>query len=215
MAETTIQPGQKFGRLTAISFHSQRPQGRGQPKLTWICKCTCGKRAEVTPHRLTSGHIKSCGCLQGDCRTKHTMHKAPEYRTWAHMKQRCRPDKPQYAPDYSERGITVCDEWKRDFMAFYRAVGPKPTPKHELDRIDNDKGYEPGNVRWATRAEQTRNTRSTVLITFQGITLCRTEWARKLDISVETLRARLRNWSVERALTAPISKAPLRCPHSR
>lgn len=80
----------------------------------------------------------------------------PEYRAWQLMLRRTDPDSRQ-AADYYSRGIRVCSEWRTDFVSFLRDVGKKPTPDHSLDRIDNDGNYEPGNVRWATRAEQRRN----------------------------------------------------------
>lgn len=93
---------------------------------------------------------------------KHGMIGTPEYKTWARMKNRCfNVGGPDY-PNYGGRGITVCEEWRSDFMAFFNHVGPRPTPKHSIDRIDNDKGYEPGNVRWATVAEQNLNRRPIV-----------------------------------------------------
>jgi hypothetical protein len=83
----------------------------------------------------------------------------PEYRAWCGAKSRCADKKGYASKYYRDRGITVCDEWKCDFHAFFKHIGPKPTPKHTLDRIDNDRGYEPGNVRWATMTAQARNRR--------------------------------------------------------
>ena len=89
--------------------------------------------------------------------------KTPEYRAWRHMLTRGRNPNATRADRYVLRGITVCDEWLpggdgRGFDRFLAHVGNKPSPKHSLDRIDNDVGYRPGNVRWATQSEQMRNT---------------------------------------------------------
>lgn len=79
------------------------------------------------------------------------------------MNARCSEKVPKTTQrNYIRRGIRVCDEWKHSFEAFFRDVGPRPSPLHSLDRIDNDKGYEPGNVRWATRSEQRRNKRCSI-----------------------------------------------------
>lgn len=83
----------------------------------------------------------------------------PLNATWHSMIRRCHdPEHPSYF-DYGARGITVCDRWRESFVRFVVDMGPKPTPTHSLDRINNDGDYEPGNVRWATRAEQRANQR--------------------------------------------------------
>jgi hypothetical protein len=89
----------------------------------------------------------------------HGMRNTAEYGVWARMITRCenpRRDKWEY---YGGRGITVSPLWRHDFAAFYAEVGPRPSVIHSIDRIDNDRGYEPGNVRWATKREQRANQR--------------------------------------------------------
>jgi hypothetical protein len=91
---------------------------------------------------------------------KHGLIHTPEYNAWALMKDRClNPNSSNY-PNWGGRGITVCQEWVDGFTVFFHDVGPRPTPQHSLDRIDNEKGYEPGNVRWASKLQQTHNRRS-------------------------------------------------------
>lgn len=96
---------------------------------------------------------------------RHGGNRTPEWYTWCGLRQRClNPNNPAY-PRYGGRGIGVAPEWlgKHGFSAFLEHVGKRPTPDHSLDRIDNDRGYEPGNVRWATAAQQAHNTRKTKL----------------------------------------------------
>ena len=93
--------------------------------------------------------------------TKHGMTHSDEFRTWMHMRQRCNPKyaRPHEIEHYVDRGIKVCESWETSFANFYADMGPRPSPKHSIDRIDNDGHYEPGNVRWATSVEQNRNRR--------------------------------------------------------
>jgi hypothetical protein len=87
---------------------------------------------------------------------------APEYGTWTCMWRRCRDTKDEHYPRYGGRGITVCDEWA-SYAAFLADMGRKPSKLHTLDRIDNDKGYNKANCRWATATEQNRNSSQTNL----------------------------------------------------
>jgi hypothetical protein len=121
---------------------------------------------------------------------------------WKSMVQRCtNPRNPSY-PSYGARGITVCDRW-RSYAQFAADMGPRPEGA-SLDRIDGTKGYEPGNVRWATKKEQGLNRSTTRLVEFRGTSLSILDWARRTGIDDATIGRRLdRGWSVERALTTP------------
>lgn len=138
------------------------------------------------------------------------MCKTDEYNAWQHIRSRCyNKNSPAY-PEYGGRGITVCDRWLESFENFYADMGPKPSRKHSIDRYpDNDGPYSPSNCRWATRAEQNRNTRQNVILEFNGKRMCLTEWADLLGICKTTLFARIQRdgWSVERALTTPADPA--------
>lgn len=119
------------------------------------------------------------------------------------MRARClNPNDTAYG-HYGARGITICERWER-FENFFADMGDCP-PKGELERIDNDGDYEPDNCRWATRAEQLRNTRRTILIEYEGKTWCRTDLAAHLGIHDSTLRERIRRgWPPERWADTPI-----------
>lgn len=131
--------------------------------------------------------------------------KGRAYRAWRNMKTRCRNPNPKRACHkwYRDRGIDVCERWAASFETFLADVGLPPTASHSLDRIDNDRGYEPGNVRWATSKEQVRNSRKVLMMTHDGFTGTLTDWAARLGITPTTLSWRLRHWTQERALTSP------------
>ncbi len=115
-----------------------------------------------------------------------------EYRIWQAIKDRCLNSHNKSYEHYGGRGISVCPEWRDSFEIFFAYVGPRPTPKHSIDRIDNDKGYGPGNVRWATQPEQSRNTSKNRLIEIDGRRLCLTDWAILYGKSPSLVRARVR-----------------------
>jgi hypothetical protein len=131
---------------------------------------------------------------------------SPEYRAWLNMKSRCFSQSYRDRHRYSGRGITVCQEWVESYEAFYQAVGPRPGPGYSLDRYpDNNGNYEPGNVRWATKKEQSRNRHDNHLLTFEGQTKPLTAWAEERRVEPYILFARIQAWGpVERALTEPV-----------
>lgn len=153
--------GKRFGMLTV------EKQSHVDRYVYWNCVCDCGNKSVVRSSRLVSGNTTSCGCYRKELiRTKATTHgnagathseSSLEYRTWLAMKNRCYyTSNPRYKY-YGGKGINICEDWVNDFSAFLKYMGPKPSPKHSIDRIDSDKNYEPGNVRWATVLEQRHN----------------------------------------------------------
>jgi hypothetical protein len=114
------------------------------------------------------------------------------YRIWIHMRLRCHDQTNPSYKDYGARGITVCDRWRNSFEAFFADVGERPTPRHSLNRVDNGRGYEPGNVKWATKQEQNNNTRANVFIEHGGERLTIAEWARRTGLSSLRISKRLR-----------------------
>jgi hypothetical protein len=128
------------------------------------------------------------------------------YRVWLGIKARCLNTEHPAFSDYGGRGIVICDRWRDDVHTFIADVGPKPTPKHEIDRIDNDRGYEPGNVRWATRSENDRNRRSTTWIDFRGERRRLIDLCEEFGIPGDTARFRLRKMGMtsEEVFTTPV-----------
>jgi hypothetical protein len=154
-----FKPGQRFGKLSVVGLHPER-DARNRNRL-WICRCECGGETLAAGSDLVRGHSTSCGCERN--RGRHGMAKHgkvhPLYRAWSDLNSRCSNPNHQSWEYYGGRGITVCQRWRDSFEAFASDMGARPTPRHSIDRIDNDRGYEPGNCRWATASEQMRNRR--------------------------------------------------------
>lgn len=131
----------------------------------------------------------------------------PEYRHWINMISRCEYDHPQYEASYQSRGISVCLRWRSSFAAFLDDVGRRPSPNHSLDRIDNDRGYEPGNVRWATQTEQMRNVRYNRIVDAFGQRMTLAEAVERSGLRYNTVLYRLkRKWPLDLALATPCQR---------
>ena len=153
--------GQQFGRWKVISagFTLGAPNGAAVAR----CVCGCGVVRVVLHSSLKTGKSKSCGCLKREVTsrtmTTHGMSSSVEYRHYAGMLARCSNKDDKNYQDYGARGITVCEEFVNDFMEFYQEVGPKPQTEDRwsIGRIDNNKGYIKGNIRWELDSQQARN----------------------------------------------------------
>lgn len=152
--------GQRFGRLVVSGLDFGRRRTIAQ------CRCDCGNDTEVITTSLTTGNTKSCGCLDRDAKsdraTTHGMSGTPEYQAWAKIHVRCGKSTDKSFKHYGGRGIAVCERWG-SFEHFFADMGPRPSSKHSIDRIDVDGDYEPGNCRWATDYQQARNKRDNKL----------------------------------------------------
>ena len=156
--------GQRFGRLV-IEARAGSARGRSQ----WLARCDCGGAAYVTTDCLRSGGTASCGCVRretarrngaqsdGTANVKHGWAGTSEYHIWKTMRQRA-SGKGSLQDRELYQGVTCCPRWAR-FENFIADMGPRPSQSHSLDRINNEKGYEPGNCRWATPTEQANNRR--------------------------------------------------------
>ena len=192
---------QKFDRLTVLERVENTKKGRA----CWKCQCSCGNTTTVPSGDLRSGKTKSCGCLNNELRLKrsttHGMTHSPEYNVWHHMIKRCHNPTNDRFKDYGGRGITVCDEWRHDFMAFYNHVGKRPSKKLMIERVDNSKGYIPGNVIWETRQAQANNKRNNHKITIHGWTMNLCQWARFVGKNYHLVQYRLKKgWPPAKAI---------------
>lgn len=157
--QKTYLLNQTFGRLRVLEYDGATKYNAGK----WKCQCTCGNIVSVRSTHLIQGITKSCGCYAREVASRpgvvHGLHKHPLYSVWTQMKDRCsNKNHPSYYR-YGYRGISVCEEWKSDFLNFYRwAIYNGYKEGLTLDRRDNDDNYEPGNCRWITQHEQMQNT---------------------------------------------------------
>lgn len=200
--------GKRFGRL----FVAGR-SGSVRGEAAWRCLCDCGTEHVVRGSFLRNKISRSCGCLQRDLASKSkVVHGArakgvalsPEYTAWMRMLARCRNLSDPSYPRYGGRGIKVCQRWsvgRNAALVFMQDMGPRPSPAHSIDRIDNDGNYEPGNCRWATAKEQARNRRSNRIVVLFGDRMALAEAVERLGLDYRTVKARLRlGWSTDRAL---------------
>ena len=200
--------GLNFGKLTVLEC-----LGKTGKYYYYNCICECGNIKSIERINLMSGHTTSCGCFIKEKNiSRCTTHgcageelKTSEYRIWNHIKERCNNPKDKRYSDWGGRGITICDEWTNSFDTFLFDMGTRPSPKHSIDRIDNNKGYYKENCKWSTKIEQGRNKRNNVNIFYLGETKCLSEWAEILGLRYWTLYNRIyRGWNFERALSTPI-----------
>lgn len=194
MKERVDLTGKKFGRWSVIGVS----QKGDTSILFWDCICECGGKNSVRGSYLKSGASLSCGCLKKEMAYKRIIHgnsrskgNTGEYRSWQAMKARCTNHNYINYKDYGARGISVCQKWIDSFEDFLEDVGPRPTPKHTLDRIEVNGNYEPGNCRWATSKEQNSNTRATHFLEYRGERMPLKHWAERLGVWASSIYARL------------------------
>lgn len=197
--------GKQFGRIIVL----RKGERRGHNQL-WECRCECGNIIRLRADHLQRGESRSCGCRQGFFKHGHAMTSgaSPEYISWMNMRKRCYDTKHESYPDYGGAGIVVCERWRNDFAAFLADMGLKPTPRHTIERIDGTKGYSPENCKWATQAEQNRNTSQNRNITIDGRTQCLADWAKEKGRKLATIHYRVnRGMTFEDAILTPIRRA--------
>ena len=207
--------GKVFGRLTVI----ERVDGNYKPgerhRTKWRCLCSCGNTVVVNADALTRGTQVSCGCYRNEKRAKrlttHGMTDTRLYNVWTAIKRRCyNPNCSEYHR-YGGRGISMCDEWKNDFMVFYNWAithgydESAPRGVCTIDRIDCDGDYSPNNCRFVTQKQQMNNVRTNHLLQYNDETHTMAEWGEITGINPLKISNRISvlGWTTERALTTP------------
>lgn len=128
-----------------------------------------------------------------------------EFNVWLGIIDRCENKQSWAYKWYGKRGIKICKEWRNSFQKFLEDMGPRPTSKHTIDRINNNGDYKPNNCRWATRKEQARNRRNNRLITYKGETKCMTEWAEVAKLPTTAFESRLDlGWTMQKIMETPL-----------
>ena len=189
MAKVKNMVGQKFGRLTAIELLDKGKRG-----YHYLFACDCGNTKNICGSLVRTGKTLSCGCLRSETTAKknfvHGLVHTGAYQSWLAMKTRCTNPNQSAYKRYGGRGIGFDPSWKL-FENFVADMGERPVGM-TLERIDNSKGYCKSNCKWATSAEQSRNTRQNVMITHNGKTMCMTDWAKETGIPYPTIQDRVK-----------------------
>ena len=188
--------GEIFNNLKVIEFKEIK-----NSNSHWICECLlCGSSTIVSRPNLRSGNTTDCGCIKSKklslASIKHGKSSSKTWNSWIRMKRRLRQGD-KHSPIYGKIGMQ--DSWN-SFENFLLDMGERPEGM-TLDRIDNTKGYYKENCRWATQAQQNRNRSTNVILTFDGKSMCATDWASEIGIHRDTIRRRIkRGLPIEKVL---------------
>jgi hypothetical protein len=204
--------GTRYHRLKFLEDLGKLPLASGLRRF-WLFECDCGAIKQLQPSPVILGTICSCGCWRRDrlgaASTKHGYGSrngplGAEFTAYRSMSRRCHEEKNKSFEYYSRRGIVVCEQWRdpEGFPSFLKDIGPRPGPSYTVERIDNDRGYEPGNVKWATMEQQNRNKINNVYHTFGDERLCIGEWSRRLGVPYVSLWRWLQKKTLEEIITA-------------
>jgi hypothetical protein len=200
--------GQRFGRLVVKGAAGTRKRPCGTVTRLFLCECDCGNVTTPALASLRAGNSTSCGCARNETLASLATHGNTRgrkvtgaYSSWAAMLARCENPKNRAYPRYGGNGVTVCVAW-HTFEGFLADMGERPAGL-TIERIKNSVGYAPGNCRWATCAEQSRNTARTRLITLNGKTQCISDWAAEIGVDRNTIQNRIDHlgWPIEQALS--------------
>lgn len=194
----------KYNQLTYVSDAGVNKYG--QP--LWRLLCDCGSECVKIASAVRTARTKSCGCRRkaGHGNKRHGKRHSKEYTAWCNMLLRCYNEKNPHYRNYGARGIAVAIKW-HEFIPFYQDIGEAPGPDYTLDRINNNRGYEPGNVRWAKRKVQSRNKRDNVWVEINGETKCLYDWCDVYEISAGSVYRRMENGEdIVSAITRPKAK---------
>lgn len=200
--------GKRYGYLTVIRQEESIRRGTKKAYAAWLCRCDCGEELIVKGQKLRAGNVKACGRNGHYWRNRLIDGGAagtPEYNVWSNMRERCYSPRHRNYKNYGGRGITICERWLV-FSNFLADMGPRPSLKHSIDRIDINGNYDPGNCRWATNREQQRNCRDTIYVLYGGNRRKLVELCEELGLKREVVHGRLKmGWKLYDALYVPVA----------
>lgn len=197
--------GKKYYRLTIIGFEHRHK------RWDWVCKCDCGNITIVMPAFVKRGTTQSCGCYGHERRIERNLRFTKSERRlnklWSDIKERCYNPKNTSYINYGGRGIKMCDEWLNSAEKFrLHAFNNGYADSLTIERIDNDADYSPDNCKWIPKAEQSKNRRSCIMVTYNNETTTLSDACRKANIKRATVSARLsRGWTFDDAMNIPVS----------
>lgn len=197
----------RFSRLLVLERVNNTKQGRA----VWKCLCDCGNITYVRSNNLQSGAVKSCGCLRHETplNKTHGMSKSRLYQEWASIKSRCLYKSAKNDTNYGGRGISMCKEWANSFIAFKEwAEKNGYNDNLTIERINVNGDYCPKNCTWIPRAEQAKNTRSCLRITYNGKTKILSEWCKELGLDYKRTNNRIKKlgWTPQKSFETPVNK---------
>jgi DNA-directed RNA polymerase subunit RPC12/RpoP len=197
--------------LDESAFCFDRQAGKRRNGRAYRCRACNQKRLSALWRRKSGVRSQETASAHSRAMSHHRR----EYSIWMGMHVRCYyPSNPGFK-NYGGKGVAICDRWRNQrsrrsgeqFLAFLADMGPCPSDRHTVDRIDNGKGYEPGNCRWATFTEQQRHRSNNRVLEFRGRSQCLSAWAEEFGVNTSLVADRLgRGWSVEDALSVPARK---------
>lgn len=192
--------GEKFGKLTAISYNGSTKDGRAK----WLCICECGNETTVLASSLKSGNTTSCGCVLRSKIKQHGMSGTKIYQVWLSMKTRCNNQRSNRYEYYGGRDITYGQNWE-SFEDFYTDMNEEYSDGLTLDRKDSNQGYSKSNCRWVNHTVQNNNKSDNILLYHNGRLITVKEVSKLTGLSITTIYNRKqRGWSDKKVITTPI-----------